>query len=762
MRRLIALCALAVCLCAHELTAATLAGRVLDPSSAVVPGVTIRVTNLTTQETLTTQSDPLGNYAFRWLGAGVYALSAEAQGFEKFERDKLELGDGENLTLIITLKIHAMAEQVQITAKAPNFDEVLTMRDVRESSARDLGEALTEVDGLWKIRKGGIANDVVLRGFQSGNINVLVDGARIFGACPNHMDPPAFHVDFSEIQEVVITKGAFDVENHGSLGGLIQIINKRPESGVHFVPNFSAGSFGFINPSMTGSFSNGKTDALMGYSFRTSDPYQDGNGQPFTAYANYRESVGDLNAFDIHTGWGKFGFAPWESHRLALGYTRQAGGRMLYPYLQMDALYDNADRFNASYDISHLTTVFRSLRFQGYFTQVEHWMTDEFRTSSIGAARPYGMGALATTKAIGGKIVAEISDFTTGIEVLHRNWDVMHTMRSPSGYMDQNSIPNVGVLVAGAYATYRKALPGALRLQAGGRLDTARSEPRSSMLNSDLYWAYKGTMPRPRSDTNPAGYVQLAYALGKHVEVFGGVGHTARLPDAQERYLNLKRMGSDWVGNPDLQPTRNTEVDLGINYSGGRFQVRPTVFYSRLTDFITVHNQPRINSVPGVVNTNARSYENVGARLYGGELSYSVRIAHGLLFLGGTSYSVGTKEAKPEAMIFSTDLAEIPPLKSRAVLRYGTKVFFAEVEGLAVNAQSRVDTDLKELETPGYATMGFKIGARTTRLNFAVGLDNVFDRFYYEHLSFQRDPFRLGVKVPEPGRGFYLTFGYSF
>ena len=762
MRRLTALCILIVCVSAHELTAATLTGRVLDPSSAVVPGVTVRVTNLATRETLTTQSGPLGIYVFRFLQAGVYTLSAEAQGFEKFQRDKLELHADDSLTLVINLKIHAMTEQVQITAKAPNFNEVLAVRDVRESSARDVGEALADVDGLWKIRKGGIASDVVLRGFQSGNLNVLVDGARIFGACPNHMDPPAFHVDFSEIQEVVITKGAFDVENQGSLGGLVQIINKRPESGFHVAPNISAGSFGFLNPSVAGSFSNGKTYALLGYSYRSSDPYKDGDGQPFTSYANYRESARDLKAFDIHTGWGKFGFAPRENHRLELGYTRQAGGRTLYPYLQMDALYDNADRVNASYNISHLTTVFRSLRFQGYFTQVKHWMTDDFRTSSVGAARPYGMGALAATKAAGGKIGAEISDFTAGLEVFRRNWDVMHTMRTPSGYMDQNSIPNVGTFVAGAYANYRKVLAGALRLQAGGRLDTARSEPRSSMLDSDLFWAFKGATPRPRTDTNPAGYVQLAYALGKRFEVFGGAGHTVRLPDPQERYFNLRRMGTDWVGNPDLEPTRNTEVDLGINYSGGRFQLRPTVFYSRLTDFITVHNQPRINSVPGVMNTNARAFENVDAKLYGGELSYSFRIARSLLFLGGTSYSVGTKKAKPEAMIFSTDLAEIPPLKTRAVLRYGTKVFFAEMEGVAVNAQSRVDTALQELRTPGYATMGFKIGARTTKLNLAAGLDNMFNRFYYEHLSFQRDPFRLGVKVPEPGRGFYLACGYSF
>ncbi|MCK7500466.1 MAG: hypothetical protein MZW92_67135 [Comamonadaceae bacterium] len=42
------------------------------------------------------------------------------------------------------------------------------------------GEALTRINGIWKIRKGGIANDVVLRGFAGKDINVLIDGQRLY------------------------------------------------------------------------------------------------------------------------------------------------------------------------------------------------------------------------------------------------------------------------------------------------------------------------------------------------------------------------------------------------------------------------------------------------------------------------------------------------------------------------------------------------------------------------------------------------------
>jgi hypothetical protein len=33
---------------------------------------------------------------------------------------------------------------------------------LRESAARDVGEAMARLPGVWKIRKGGIANDIVV------------------------------------------------------------------------------------------------------------------------------------------------------------------------------------------------------------------------------------------------------------------------------------------------------------------------------------------------------------------------------------------------------------------------------------------------------------------------------------------------------------------------------------------------------------------------------------------------------------------------
>lgn len=182
-------CAALLSVCAEGPERATLTGSVADPSHAVIPGARIELTNAETSEVTTALTDHQGRYTVSALRAGSYSVSIEAAGFDRFARAGVMLTSEETVRLNVTLEVAMAAELITVAAKRPDFDEALEVREVRESAAKDVGEALARVDGLWKIRKGGVANDVVLRAFQQNNINVIIDGARIYGACPNHMDP---------------------------------------------------------------------------------------------------------------------------------------------------------------------------------------------------------------------------------------------------------------------------------------------------------------------------------------------------------------------------------------------------------------------------------------------------------------------------------------------------------------------------------------------------------------------------------------------
>jgi iron complex outermembrane receptor protein len=646
-----------------------------------------------------------------------------------------------------------LLKEVELKAKKETFKDSLEVREIRESSAKDVGEALTKLEGIWKVRKGGIANDVVLRGFSRDNINVLIDDDRVYAACPNRMDPPAFHVDFSQVERIEIIKGPFDVRHQGSMAGLVNIITKKPEKGFHLKLNASAGSFNFINLSPVVSYADDKLGILVGYSYRYSKPYKDGDGKRITEYTNYKPQFINSKAFEINTYWTKLGFKPIENHSVEFSYTKQDARHVLYPYLHMDAIYDKTDRFNMNYQIDGISDTLKSLKFHLYYTKVDHLMDSRFRTGMY-------MRTDAESKTYGGKLEANLGDLTLGFEAYKRNWNAFSSMMG-----GQFSIPDVDTESLGLYGEYKKNLSDKLKLVAGLRLDTTKTKADSSKANTNLYYDYKDTRSTSKTDTYPSGNIQLFYELQKGTELFVGLGHSVRVPDAQERYFALKRpSGWDWVGNPKLKPSKNTELDLGIKYSTDKALIKATAFYSYVQDYITVHKQNRITgrNTSGTSNSQARSYENVNAQFFGGEVDLRLSLTQELFLFGGMSYVQARKETKPEKNIRSSRVAEIPPLKTRLALRYDKGTYFGEVETILSATQYRVDTDLNEQRTSGYGVVNVKVGGNFKGFTINAGIDNVFDKKYYEYLSYQRDPFATGVKVPEPGRTFYINASYTF
>jgi len=733
-------------------------GIVAGPENAGLVGAKINLRHIASGKNIRVVSGNRGLYRAAGLAPGVYEFRIELEGFEPKALTNINIAAGETRTVDIKLDVATIHNIVTVTGALPKAS--LEAAETRESSARDIGEALADIDGVAKVRKGGIANDVALRGFASKDLNVLIDGQRIYGACPNQMDPALFHADFAEVDRVEISKGPFDIKNQGGLGGLIDILTRRPQAGFHANLVASGGSFGYINPTATASFGADSFSALAGYSYRRSGPYRDGAGKRFTDYANFRSGLADSDAFRVGTVWAKLSASPRSNHLLRLSYAHQESDHILYPYLQMDALYDDSDRANLDYQVEGGETL-KFVRLQGYFTDVRHRMTDDFRTSSFNLARSYSMGTTAKTRTFGGKVEASFKNFLIGVEAFRRGWNAT-TELGGSGYQTQYSIPNVTTDTFGLYGTYDWSIANRLELVAGARIDTTRSAADSAKANTSLTYAYNSTQRTSARDTYPSASVSLTYRISTAVKITGNLGSMVRVPDARERYFGLRRMGSDWVGNPELEPSRNTGGDLTLSVRSGGLSLESSVYLNFVADFITVQNQKKVNAVAGVMNTAARSYQNVDARMFGTDLNLAYTITPRMSLSGGFSYVQGIQAPIPEKEIFSRNLAEIPPLWSKIGLRYDDGFLMAEVEGQFVAAQTRVNADLREEKTPGYGIANAKIGANFKGLALRLGLDNIFNNDYVQYLSFQRDPFRNGVRVKEPGTTLFLGLTYRF
>ncbi len=735
--------------------ASTITGTVLGPDRATIPGAIVTIRNVTSGESTTVVTAESGVYRASGLAPGSYTVRVEMPGFAS-QVGETVLRDGISVRLDFILGLSVFREQVEVVGAVPA--DRLEVTDRVETGARDVAEVLKGLAGVTLLRKAGIANDVLIGAYQGENVTVLIDGARLHGACPSNMDPPTAHADLSEVARIEIGKGPFDVKNQGSLGGVLNVVTARPGRGFHGEGNFALGSAGFVNPSATIAHGTDRISGLLGWSYRTSGVYRDGAGRRFTQYANYRPEAHDTDAFNATTLWARAYAAPLADHTLRASYTRQQLDHVLYPYLQMDGIADTAERFSSSFEAARVPGGFRALSVSGYFSRVRHSMTDEFRVTAAGA-RGFSMGTAAGTRTAGGKVQTTRGLLVAGAEVYHRQWDAT-TRFARSGYTPQYALPDVVSNTGGVFAEVSKPA-GRLTIEAGGRVDRTATRADRAKANLALYQAYHRTQSTERADTYASGKVRLTAALGGW-RIGAGIGHTARPPDPQERYYGLVRMGSDWVGDPDLPPVKNTGLRVDASYRRTRLLLDVAAQYDIVQNFITAYGRARLMMVPGVMNTVARSFAAVDARIAAAEARASYSISDTWFVTGLTSFTRGTKSLDASRGIRSTRLAEIPPLHGRVSIRHDRGVVFGDAEWEASARQSLVDTDLTEQPTPGNGILNLRAGVRVKRVRFSATIGNVFDRWYYEHLSAQRDPFRSGIAVREPGRNLHTSVVYRW
>lgn len=731
-------------------------GMVTAADDARLPGVRLRLINAESGVEIEAVSSDAGLFSLG-VPPGAYELHAELSGFEPRRITGIVLAGGQSLSLRVRLEVASVRESVQVVGTASR--DAVQAFEMRESRARDLGEAMAAVPGLVKLRRGAIANDVVMRGLQGKDVTVLIDGQRIDGACPGHMDPPAFHVDFAEVSRVEVSKGPFDVKNQGGSGGVVNVVTERPQRGWHGSSDIAVASAAAFASSASASFGGDRWAVLGGASTRRADPYRDGGGTSLVARGGYRTDVqANLPAYDVWTAWGRAALVPRKGTTLQLSYTRQSADTIVYPYLQMDGIFDRADRAGARLEMAGLPGGWSGLAIHVYFTRVDHWMTDQFRTTGVNRPREYSMATRAKTEILGGRAEARRGPLAVGIEGSLRNWNTT-TMLAMQGYAPQAGVPDATIDVVGGFAAYSPELTGAWSIDAGVRLDRAASAADPALANAALYAAYHDTTETRAADVLPGGHARARWRHESGLSATFGVGHSARVPDQQERYYALKRSGADWVGNPGLSPMRNTGLDGELRYTGRGIDAALAAFVYRLDDAIVVAKQPRRAAAAGVMNVVARSYGNVDALVRGLEASATVPLTRAVFLSADGSLVRGTTRGDPSR---EPDLAEMPPLRARLRLRYDNVRWHGLAEVVASGRQDHVVVALGEEPTPAFASLNLLGAVRLRAITVSASVENVLDALYAEHLSYQRDPFRNGTRVYEPGRTISIAASLRF
>jgi hypothetical protein len=157
----------------------TIHGTITDSSGAVVPAVSITITNMGTNLSRSIVADDLGQYVVPLLPAGTYSVTVAREGFAIFEQTGITLQVNTNVQVNATLEPATATQRVTVSGEAALVQTTATnlVQVVDEKRVVDLPLNGRNVVTLMAL-DAGISNAGATGGTQQ--INTIGSGGQLF------------------------------------------------------------------------------------------------------------------------------------------------------------------------------------------------------------------------------------------------------------------------------------------------------------------------------------------------------------------------------------------------------------------------------------------------------------------------------------------------------------------------------------------------------------------------------------------------------
>jgi len=165
---------------------AEIGGKVADEQGAILPGVSILITNEETGVFREVVSGADGSYFAPQLVPGRYRVSAKLAGFRAMDRGGLILQVGKTLTINLTLGIGGVEETVHVTAESPLVDTTsakvggnIGTQELSELPAmnRNFFSTVALLPGVQFSPSNQMGNDTIVAAGQSTTFGIVVNGS---------------------------------------------------------------------------------------------------------------------------------------------------------------------------------------------------------------------------------------------------------------------------------------------------------------------------------------------------------------------------------------------------------------------------------------------------------------------------------------------------------------------------------------------------------------------------------------------------------
>ncbi|WP_024432988.1 TonB-dependent copper receptor [Acinetobacter baumannii] len=627
-----------------------------------------------------------------------------------------------------TKALHSLAPIVVTAQQGNDANGLIVHADPKQPiqpvPATDGADYLQSIMGFNSIQSGGTNGDVTFRGMFGSRIKILTDGTENLGACPNRMDAPTSYISPESYDRISVIKGPQTVQYANTGSAATVLFERQPEKLTSEKPyrgqaSVLLGSYGRIDHNVEAAIGDEKKYIRLNANRSESNSYQDGDGNTVpSAWKKWNADVA-------------LGFTPDENTWVELTGGK-SDGESLYAGRSMDGSQFARESLGLRFEKKNITDVIKKIEGQVNYSYNDHIMDNfslrqpELKHDHETHEMYLDKSAMQVTRRTLNSRLAMTTEWNkwsliTGIDSQFNKHG--GSMSSPK--MNMPFSQDMRFQSYGAFGELGYQWSENSKLVTGARLDQVKID--ALKLNVD------------RSETLPSAFIRLENQHPEHdAKSYIGLGYVERVPDYWELFSTAH--GNSGMLKPtfnDLDTEKTLQLDMGYQQQHGALNTWASAYVGVINDYILMsyHNHPTSGEHDHGSSFSAGA-KNVDATIAGAEAGIGYQFTDHIQADLSAMYAWGknTTDDKP--------LPQISPLEGRLNIRYVADKYNLGLLWRAVAEQSRVSLhqgnivgyDLKP--SKGFSTLSLN-GSYNLRkdIDVSVGIDNVFDKTYTEHLN---------------------------
>ncbi len=313
---------------AHAQVAASISGRVEDPSGAGANGATVTVTSLETGATRTVTTNETGNFRVLGLPVGRQEVKAEKQGFKAAVRTGINLEVGRDAVVDLRLEVGEFLQRVTITEDVPVVNTTTSEVSglVGERAVKDLPLNGRSFDNLIALNAGAInyssmkslntstsdGNTFSVDGRRTTENLFLMNGIEYTGSSQLAVSPGGVSgelLGIDAVREFNVLTDTYGAEYGKRAGAQISVVTQSGSNALHgtlfeFLRNSDLDARNFFDQSSVPPFRRNQFGGALGGPLKKNKLFLFGN------YEGFRQALALSSVSVVPDAQARLGFLP--------------------------------------------------------------------------------------------------------------------------------------------------------------------------------------------------------------------------------------------------------------------------------------------------------------------------------------------------------------------------------------------------------------------------------------------------------------------